>query len=605
MSVVEDAMKIVRTGANTRKAVERLRLACALQRAKLLAAQPSSSWTASKLAARVNAELAAVQKYIKNKDSLIAGTESKTPSHLNLKDEAGLASANLRTATALEKEYRGNRKLWICQIVWRSVTIHAELWKAGDPPKLEESALDEVLDRRLRVIEQIDCNVNGGPKFNQPRAWKVTSASGPWEDGLMNRNFEYPGVQPAKPFEKFSAQLQPLGWVEAANKMSFVWSDPATGDPRRISSTVSSSWKIDPADDWFVYQPSPGVNAAGVIAKMVSFPRNDFWNRSWIFCDHVSSLLGIEAMLVGAERRAKDATERAANATAMETLLNTPGHIRLGPVVGSYNKGCLMCQGLSGPHFENGKVDFDFLQVGDLVRFWNSLLYNHLPPGGGAWGSEFSFVMGIDVDDRNGKIVTGASGPKILLAGHGVDTTHYNGMALDTASQIADRLFTSRALVENFLASHPNTDFCDTVPACKPCSFELWSPYESFDAPGAWWVKIPKSVWHAKWDYPDIDSVLSNVPRTVADKSASGGDGYHPPKDLTAVYFPLYEPDFTPSAPDGDQWREYLRRRKLDPTFAADLELSPLTVDGRLALGLFYYGKSGKSVDVVRPRVRV
>jgi hypothetical protein len=257
---------------------------------------------------------------------------------------------------------------------------------------------------------------------------------------------------------------------------------------------------------------------------------------------------------------------------------------------------------VNGPHFENGDIGFDYLQVGDLVRFWNSLMYNYLPPGGGAWGSEFSFVMSIDIDERTGKIITTAAGPKILLGGHGVDTTSYNGMALDTVRQVDERLAAARILIDAFLSGHPNADFCPTVPACVPCSFELWSPYESFNAPGAWWVKVPQSVWKDKWEFADIDKVLKNVPRTVSDSLATGGDGYHPPKDLTAAYFPLYEPVIA-AAPDGDHWREYLRRRKVDPAFFAPLDLNSLTVDGRLALGLFYFGTNSK-VPVVRPKVR-
>jgi hypothetical protein len=605
VSVIEDAVKITTAGLNRRSSVERLRGACALERARFLFAQPGASWTANTLAARLKAELAEIQRYIKSKNALIAGTETMTPPHLNLKDEAGLASSRTSAVTALEKEYRANRRLWVCQIVWRAVAIHAELWKAGDPPKLEETALDEVLDRRIRVIEQMDCNVNGGvPSPDVPRSWKVAAANSGWKDGFMNRNFEYPGVRPLAPFKPFLTQMQPLGWSVTGDGNGLVWSDPTTNDPRRFPTALSASWKVDPADkSWIVFQPRSGVNSAGIFKSMLDFSRIDFWNRSWLYCDHVSSALCIEAMLFGGQRRAKDATERATNAQDMETLLNTAGHVKLGPVVGNPKKGCLMCEGKTGPHFENGDVGFDYLQVGDLVRFWNSLMYGVLPPGGGAWGSEFSFVMGIDIDDRTGKIMTSAAGPKMRLAGHGVDTTSYNGMALDTARQVDDRLATARILIDDFLDTHPNADFCPTVPACDPCTFELWSPYEEFEKPGAWWVKVPQSVWNNNWDFANINDVLNNVPRVVSHSLASGGQDYNPPKDKTAVYFPLYEPVITPAPSDGDYWREYLRKRKADPDFLALSELRSLTVDGRLALGLFYYGKN-KKVSVVRPKVR-
>jgi len=604
MSIVEDALKIATTGLNRRSGVERLRGACALERAKLLAAQPGTSWTANTLATRLKAEMTEVQKYIKSKDKLVAGAETKAPSHLDLQQQASFIAKQVNVFTALEREYRANRKLWICQIVWRAVVIHPELWKNSDPPKLEETALDEVLDRRIRAIEQMDCNVNGGvTSADVSRMWQVTAASGGWKDGLMNRNFEYPGVRPVAPFQPFLAQMAPLGWNVTSDGAGLVWSDPVTKDPRRFPIPVDQRWKVDPNDpSWIVYQPKAGVSAIGVINRLLGLPRHDFWERSWLYCDHVASVLCIEAMLFGGERRAKDAVERSANASAMETLLNTADHVKLGPVVGNPQKGCLMCQGVAGPHFENGDVGLDHLQVGDLVRFWNSLMYGYLPPGGGAWGSEFSFVMGIDFDDRTGKLTSTAAGPSIRLAGHGVDTTTYNGMALDTAKQVGERLATARLMIEILLDSHPNSDFCPTVPACIPCSFELWSPYDSFEPPGAWWVKVPQSVWKNKWDFSDIDQVLKNVPRTVSHSLASGGDGYHEPKDKTAVYFPLYEPVITPAA-DGDRWHEYLRKRKADPAFFVPIDLETLKVDGRLALGLFYYGKNVK-FSVVRPKAR-
>jgi hypothetical protein len=167
---------------------------------------------------------------------------------------------------------------------------------------------------------------------------------------------------------------------------------------------------------------------------------------------------------------------------------------------------------------------------------------------------------------------------------------------------VDERLAAARLLIDAFLNTHPNADFCPTVPACDPCTFELWSPYEDFDAPGAWWVKVPQSVWKDNWEFADVSKVLSNVPRTVSHSLAAGGQGYRAPKDTNAVYFPLHEPVIAGS-PDGDHWREYLRKRKADPDFVAPSELRSLTVDGRLALGLFYYGKSSK-VAVVRPKVR-
>jgi hypothetical protein len=128
-----------------------------------------------------------------------------------------------------------------------------------------------------------------------------------------------------------------------------------------------------------------------------------------------------------------------------------------------------------------------------------------------------------------------------------------------------------------------------------------WSPYEAFDAPGAWWIKIPKDVWSGEWIYQSLDDAVKAVPRTVAKEA--GGTGYNAPPDPDAIYFPLFEPQVSSSS-SGDSWHAYLDKRKADATFRAPAKLNDLTVDGRLAQGLYYHGSAKTTIPVVRPKVR-
>jgi hypothetical protein len=94
--------------------------------------------------------------------------------------------------------------------------------------------------------------------------------------------------------------------------------------------------------------------------------------------------------------------------------------------------------------------------------------------------------------------------------------------------------------------------------------------------------------------------VVDAVPRTVA-HDIYGGPGYHPPPDVDAVYFPIFEPQVVMTDADGDSWRAYMRRRRTS-AFPLPNALKPINVDGNLAIGLFYRGTKVK-IPVVRPRV--
>jgi hypothetical protein len=305
-----------------------------------------------------------------------------------------------------------------------------------------------------------------------------------------------------------------------------------------------------------------------------------------MFCDHVGSLVNIVALGFALVRRTGDTV-------AFDTVMKRPKYIRLGPVVGDNHDRDILMADDRDPFFENTDIPMDDLQVGDFVRFWNSRLYELLPPYGGAWGSEFSLVMGLDVDGSSGKVLRPISGgPQVWLAGHGIHTMLYNAMALEATQHIKTRLLRTQLTVIGGSSDRVVHD---------GHVFVHWSPYETFE--NAWWAEIPKDTWHDEWGYSTQADVLKAVPRTVAKEA--GGTGYHPPPDSDAVYFPLYEPKVDQTDADGDSWRAYLRQRKANASFRLKSpDLNSLTIDGHLAPGLFYRGSNAK-ISVVRPRVRI
>ena len=206
--------------------------------------------------------------------------------------------------------------------------------------------------------------------------------------------------------------------------------------------------------------------------------------------------------------------------------------------------------------------------------------------------------MGIDVDGKTGEVRVLANGPQVWVAGHGVSTVLYADMASHLITWISVALFPLYGIISSELSARPSSKEVKTP---MGTTLVLWSPYEAFDRPGAWWIRIPKTIWHDEWDYPDVPAVLAAVPRTVAKEA--GGTGYNPPEDDT-VYFPLFEPFVAEASTDSNSWQAYLRQRKADAAFRAPGGLRMTIPDGRTTSGLYYRGANTK-IPVVRPRPRI
>jgi hypothetical protein len=596
MGVVEDAIKIAKVGLDFKKQIDRFRGDYVRRRATVLNVT-NPAFNAPKIATQIKAEMAVIQTYLASKQAIVDDTDTAPIRHLDLKIEAALVTVVAASETfqqryfdALVKELRTTRADAIMQIVWRAAAIHGDLlWKTlGPPPQLQQAALDELLDRRLGAIEQMQFNVNSLGFGKGWRSWKVEGPAGPWRDGLRGRSFEYPSVEPVAPFVGFLPQMPDWAAYNMTTGGFVSYQPPNQAPPVRFPPNVAAAWRINSNNLSVTFQPSATVTPAAIMRELFT-PREDYWDRSWLYCEHVGCLVNIQALRFGLHRRT-------GNDDDFNAVMRRPDYIELRPIVVSVASGHdfnLLMADDQDPFFENLLVDVNDLQVGDFVRFWNSRIYTMLPPYTGPWTSEFSLVMRLDLDSATGNVRAPlGAGPQVWLSGHGVHTVLYNAMATEVAAHLTSRFEAARQALPNAVDSLVDNQVV----------FRRWSPYEAFDPPGAWWVEIPEKVWKDKWGYKTGEEALGAVPRTVA--AESGGQGYNAPHDSTALYFPLFEPALAQTPADGDSWRAYLRLRKANPQFRpASNTLKKLTIDGRLAQGLFYRGSKNK-VGVVRPRVR-
>jgi hypothetical protein len=595
VSVLEDAFRGATAGLDLNKPRGRVQGFYVRRRAIKLAVQ-NPRWDASQLTLQLMAERAIIASYVTAKmATLLKGPDPKSPLHLDLATMAKVTTASsAATAFARAETYRITRIDWISTIIWRALAIHDDVfWKSTVPPReIATDALDEMVDRRLRVVERMTYNVNSGGQFlsTSSRAWSVAGPRGPWKDTMLVRMFEYP-MLPTTPFRSHLAQMP--DWQDQGKTIMF---SPANGSPPvHVPSSIASSWRSRATSGgtiWVTFKPTAALTPAEVVRRMFEIPHENFLDRSWLFCDMVGAALSIEALWVGRARR--DGNDAAFNA-----VMRKPDYISLGPVVrwrAPQDIDTLMADGADDAFFENTEIEFADLQVGDFVVFWNSRIYSLLSAG--AWANEFSYVMDVDADPSTGKIRVTGTGPQVWLAGHGLHTSLYNAMASELTAQIGELLRSSRAAIAATLKANPATTMVNAPGGVK---YVKWAPYEDFNTPGAWWLMIGESTWKDDWAYTTRDQAVGGIPRAIAD-DPDGGPGYRQPPDTKAIYFPLSEPTVGQTETDGDSWRAYLRKRKTDRAFRASAQLVDLTVDSRLALGLFYRGSQAK-VAVVRPRV--
>ncbi|MBK9036682.1 MAG: hypothetical protein IPL61_36435 [Myxococcales bacterium] len=604
LGLEDTIVALVTAGLDLSTATHRLRAIHARRRAHALV-EDNPTGAAEQLALVVTREQAVVSGFVTQRlIELTAPTaiihDALVPAHLDLDSVSQLTSSTGMVARSLHgrkrAEYLAQRARWIPQIIWEAAALHGDaLWSGtGASRTLRADALADLFDRRLRVVERMTYNVNVSPTI---RVWQVPGgATGPWFDGNQMRLFEYPGV-PVRPFQSI------LGgdpdWQASAVEMIY---EPADGSPPvRLPDSVADAFQPIATTYgvlWVEMRGSPTVTRTDALLGLFDLPRPDFRQRAWLFCDMVGVALALEALWFSRCRRT-------GSAGAFEAIFagRALDYASLGPVIshsGVRDLDILLADGSADPYFENLEVPIHELQIGDFVVFWNSRIYSMLVHG--AWGSEYSYVMHVERDVTTGKVRTRASGPQIWLAGHGLATCLYNAMAMDLLDQVVLILDGLRQFVIAAVAANPTAE--ELVAPWRQTRLRRWDPYESFAAPGAWWIEIPRGVWQNDWGYGSAHAAVAAIPRTVAGQGPGpSGPGFRPPPVGDALYFPLMQPVVTTLAPDHDPWRSYLAQRAADTAFRPFLDsLSPLVIDASVAPGLYYRG-SQSPISVVRPRV--
>jgi hypothetical protein len=269
--------------------------------------------TGATLTNRVRTELGRVQTFLvaqlgaDRKSGLLLSDSDGPPHHLDLVDVARQRVVDLpidindktsTDATRIRKranQFRRARVRAALVIVWRAAALEPDLWSADGT--LDQVALLELLDRRLRAFERMLCNVSD---------YDVMAASNPqtgfetvvhnqtvqpdknWFDGFRVRLFEYPAA-PA-----IVKQIPGLDFGHAADS---TWGDvgsainynvaPASvtrnyltgGSPEqmapdadwRLPDPVAPSWPLSAGRDnryRIDLQPQTGSTATSLIDSM-------------------------------------------------------------------------------------------------------------------------------------------------------------------------------------------------------------------------------------------------------------------------------------------------------------------------------------------------
>lgn len=558
---------------------------------------------------RISAEIDVVAAYVTgrlgNPDSpgeLGGVTDSFAPPHTDLGDVAKIrvddgqeAIDQVRDQSVLDRRRRVRR------ITWRAVAIHPDLWKnqsSSSDASLNTDGLDDVLDRRLRAVERMIFTDNARGRAS----WTVGGAQGPWTDKRRTSMFEYPSMSTdGSEAGSFGAALTGAGltpadlaadWVVSATSLKY---KVAAGriTPDAAQHWVRSGWK------WVMQlggkTPSQILDLLIPAASPVPAKFENFWSRNWIFCDHMVSLVAVDALRFALRRRTGSDAE-------FDTVAG--GGVTIGAIIPcsvAPTPSSLMPSG--APYFEGVAIDARDLQIGDIVIIWNSYFYRKIFPTD--FGLENAVVVDAEGDEPR----------KMWLAGHGMGASVYPQFVMALVGDLEKILKKVREKVTSYIGTNDPEHFYllqgQTISfAANPLQIVFWNPFDEVldpaDAkqelgiPGAWWIRIRLA---------DVElskaEALNVFPHSVAVDVS-----YHkPPKGLAdasptfdeAVYVPL---SFPKGVSGG--WPAYFTKAKED--LANDLAagggvLEDAHVDETWAPG-FYWSGPGSKIPVLRPKVR-
>jgi hypothetical protein len=500
----------------------------------------------------------------------------RTPPHMDLTEvlqtRSGLDAAKVKAAITFGEQTRG---LYVAKILMRAFATEAELW---DQRQIQADVARELLDRRLRLVEQMSYRVNT-PGGLIATTWKLPGA-GQWTDGYLTRLFEYPFIanELAVALERAEAAgvslsteegtgLEPYRQTGAAGDWDwlkliddkgvvdrYMWDRPpphpeARGaeDPDKFKGPqalvnvrlptpqLRSSWKVSPNDmhtlRWF---GGPTVSLVEAIDAMFAngagamADKENYWNRAWMYCDHVIAALQIEALLFARRRR----KGLAAGNSEIAQLGNRPAgagakhstFVWLGPMVledsrsSTTNPSAGLLDGRRGNTFFRTRLQsIDELQIGDHVIFWNSAIYDVLT--GGAMRLENATVVDL-ASKADGTLDRG----KLWLAGHAM-LYALDGYLKEFMKTIDELLKQARALIRSKLST-PNLN---QVQLPNRHRVIRWAPYTGLstgETVGPWWLVYPLQTVPGSPFEPiaeKVDDAVLFVPGAIGVRAGTGG----------------------------------------------------------------------------------
>ena len=537
--------------------------------------------------------------------------------HLDLKD-VGFTRTDSTDADA--SRWTGDllkvRKNSVNAIVWRGLAIHGqEIWKDGDNVfDFETEPLHELIDRRLRTVERMGAQVSsrifiGGTDLIP--APPNTPPTGPWIDHFRVRPFEYPRIEKtagagikkvigadnilratADSFQETGPEAKPWQFQDGEQRLHYnVPPEPGL----HLRNEVKAHWVVLPppaGDDHgeIVLNPTLGVTAAQAVALMMRGKFN-WWDRSWLFCDHVLCALHVDALAFALNRRNGGSDTEFNNLAAN-------GFIHLVPNLARHGQARLMADGPKDIYFQNTTITPAELQLGDHVAFLNSALHSVLVRD--EWLVENAFVVEIESDisrsDANGEFTDGIKLKKMRVQGHGIIPLRYGGYVETMRINLNKHLIALRKLV-----SGPNsTEFFKgkfRVIRWEPFS-DPQDPNTAFKGKGAWWVAISTDEdrgWNTAGD------IKKELPRCIIASDVKGQPNvpfpFPGPADEAALY-PLYDPR-------GVSWIGYLdgRGKPTNPLYVTPPGLKEVVAKEHDIPGVFARGRNEK-IPVLRMTVR-
>ncbi len=597
-----------------------------VRRARWLLAHGPAAWGTepnhTTIIGRIDSEFTAVDGYVTRRlgtraapGPIMTGNGDRSPAHLDVTDLARRRPSDpaVTIAQALATRNTPVKRLVVdmlterrdraMAIIWRGAGLHFDLWQASADQRsatLREPALDEVLDRRLHAAERMSYQISRADVMGARRLDMSAGPHGPWTDGLRVRMFEYPrlGATYASALGPIAPETAPMSTVTGGHLSGPEWRWESASHRRvvynvfpghRFRAAAERAFPLvagtNPPDYWHALWSAPGLTPAQAMDALYT-PSTNYWDRSWIYCDHVVSSLHLMALLFAKRRRL-------AGDTWFNTLVTShaQGYVQLGPLLrtvsGAPTPGRLMDSGPEpdpdtqppptppDPAFQNALFHPADIEIGDHLIFWNSVLYPLV--SNGEWQLENALVVGIESDPELGSVKLST----LRMQGHGTAALTVGQYEQAIGDHLRVGMVDARAAAAAAPAGTTRLAFNRAVDRLV-----RWTPYpDTWSAPGPWWVRVP--VGH------ESHVVVRDRLRKGVMPSAAFPN---PAPFADSVYFPLWEPQFR------DGWAGYLARRATGPV-RVSRKLSPVPVDGSVIPGLHYAGTTWDPLPIVRPRV--